>query len=171
MDSLFPLYGDALSPCGQITWSKGGIGCVRHALRIGAAFWVTMQPSVFLALATPLVAPRSSLKWLASQVDIGETLCPPSLEVWFPRSNAEPLVTRHDGRHRATLAAVLTQNAVMPVLLRLTGPACSNNAEAFLALARRGMRAQCSRSTVMGPLFGNDIAEDGKLTGSGIPPP
>ena len=169
MDNLFPTWGDTTSACGSIIWSRTGIGCPRTT-HDGPALWVTMRPSMFLRLASPLPVPRESLGWLRMQAAQGHTLCPPSLRCHVPMGSGIPLVTWHDGRHRATLAQSLLDDGPIPVRLLLAGPGTSQ-AMATGTLVRRGMRAQRTALHVAGPLFEDEFEEDEGQFRSGVPPP
>jgi hypothetical protein len=170
MDSQFPMFGDTVSPCGRLTWSRVGIGSGGKTAG-GRGIWVSMRPSVFLALATPLPAPRDSLVWLHAQVAAGEPLCPPVLDAWFGQSRTVAAVGRHDGRHRTTLALGLLHDAPIPVLLRLQGNFADGSAGAIAARVRPGMLSQKATKLVPGPLFGEEVSEDDGLFRSGAPPP
>lgn len=171
MDSLFPIWGDAPSLCGSMTWSRTGIGAGRSGRGVHLSVWVAMRPSAFLALSTPLTTPRGSLAWLRDQVAAGRAIHPPGLEVWLPPRSGMPCVVRHDGRHRTTLARELLNEAEIPVLIGLLGPGTSDGLQAILHRSRRAMVAQRGRLVVDGPLFGEEAEEDDLRLLTGIPPP
>jgi hypothetical protein len=117
---------------------------------------VLMRPSIFLMLATPLPAPRTSLTWIRAQITAGEAICPPMLRLWLPSArNGVPAVTAHDGRHRALALRDLAQDAHVPVRIELPGLSPDENVPAWaIAAVRRRAKAQGgARQIVAGPLF------------------
>ena len=171
MDSLFPLWGDAPSPCGSMTWSRSGIGSGRPGYDAEASLWVAMRPSIFLALATPLPAPRASLTWLRNQVAAGAVIHPPVLDVWCSGGADLPAVVRHDGRHRTMVARDVLDDGLMPVLIGLFGPGARAGWIPVMKRARLGMRAQRGPAVLAAPLFEREAVEDGLQPITGIPPP
>lgn len=153
-----------------------GIGRPAPARGRGPAdAWLSMRPSAFLALATPLHRPRGSLAWLGERIRAGEAIHPATLRVWT--GGAVPAVVGHDGRHR--MAAVLAEagDAEVPVGLEWADGDAEDMPAALVALMRRGMRAQGGRAAVGGPLFGaallggRRLPEEDRLPATGIPPP
>lgn len=114
--------------------------------------FVALRPSAFLALATPLQAPRPSLGWLRERMAGGSTVCPASLSVWLSPTG-QGTVTAHDGRHRMMAVLELVGDLPVPVILRLVNGETANMGGAELTWLARGMRSQRGRRTVPGPLF------------------
>jgi hypothetical protein len=170
MDSLFPIFGSSLSLCGKIEWSISGIGSGSGCMPGCNGYWVMMHPSVFLMLATPLAQPRPSLEWIHSQISAGYPMCPPSLDVIDFARGRPPAVLRHDGRHRTMAAAEVCGDSPIPVRVYIRGGHSGLGSRSVLARARVGLKSQRGIRFVGGPIFGEDIAEDGTIT-TGVPPP
>lgn len=147
-----------------IIFDPGGIGARAAAKpgQEGAELVVAMRPSTFLALATPLPAPRPSLAWITAQLRAGRAICPPGLRVWLPADWAgTPAVTMHDGRHRATAVHALAGDVEVPVRIAL--PGLDSDAEVprwAVDAMRQGMWSQGGQRTIVpGPLFGATSAD------------
>ena len=146
-----------------ITFDPGGIGARRAPTRAGpcADLLVAMRPGTFLALASPLPAPRPSLAWITAQLATGRSVSPPMLRVWLPpRPGGTPAVVAHDGRHRALALRAIMGEVLIPVQIEL--PTLDPDEEASswaIAAMCSGMRAQGgARPVVPGPLF--EVASD-----------
>ncbi len=134
--------------------AAAGIGCPRPRRAADASdVYVAMRPSIFLQLASPLIQPRPSLRWLQNQIAAGRSICPPSLGIHLPGGRSATVV-RHDGRHRATIMREWTCDAEMPVQIDLLNGQVDDLTDAVVARLRAGMRRQKDGLLIAGPLFG-----------------
>ncbi len=133
------------------------------------ALWVSMRPSVFLAIATPLPRPRPSLDWLRDRIDGGGAIAP--AELVFDAHLSVPLALSHEGRHRMTTLGERLHDRPVPVRLRLHGMSDFDLDDRLIGRLRSGARSQRGRTFVEGPLFEDAEVDLGGRPTSGVPPP
>ena len=151
-----------------IVFDRSGIGATARSSH-DAALWVAMRPSVFLAIATPLPQPRSSLGWLRGRLEDGQAIAP--AELHFDVDVKVPLALAHEGRHRMTALGERMPDRAVPVRLSFRGLLDGDVDEAFIARIRNGTKSQRGRSYVEGPLFDDAEIDLGGPWTSGVPPP
>lgn len=166
----FPTFGTVLVH-GVAFDARRGIGSgFRPARAHEAEAYVAMRPSAFLALSTPLPAPRPSLGWLSGRIADGAAICPAALRVWLPPSGV-PAVLAHDGRHRMTALLAALGDVEVPVRLAVADHDDDDLTPAVMAALRSGMRSQRGGPFRVGPLFGRSSAEEDGIVAFGLPPP
>ncbi|NTF23559.1 hypothetical protein G6L37_34880 [Agrobacterium rubi] len=152
----------------DVMLDRNSVGSTRRS-EGDAALWVTMRPSVFLSIATPLPRPRPSLEWLRARLDDGEAICP--AELVFDARLRIPLALSHEGRHRMTALGERLADRPVPVRLRIKDMIDSELDAGLIARLRSGARSQRGRTFVDGPLFENAEVDLGGRPASGVPPP
>jgi hypothetical protein len=158
---LFPVEWD------DVAFDRAGIGATARTSN-EASLWVAMRPSVFLAIATPLPAPRASLDWLRRQIDAGRAIAPAELR--FSLLGSVPLAVSHEGRHRMTALRDRLCDRTVPVRLSFSGMSDHELDDRFVSVVRAGVKSQRGRSAVEGPLFGEAEIDEGGRYRSGVPP-
>jgi hypothetical protein len=161
----FPHHSAVL--IGDVRFDRNGIGLTGRSIN-EAALWVLMRPSIFLALATPLPAPRMSLRWLKDQIDVGCAIAPAELRV---RVQSAPVALAHEGRHRMTDLLHRLDDRPVPVRISLQHTEESEINHGLIERLRKRMRSQRGREIIEGPLFGEAEIDLGGVRNSGIPPP
>ena len=158
----FPVLWDG------VTFDRTSVGSTARS-SMDAALWVSMRPSVFLALATPLPCPRSSLDWMRARLNDDEAIAP--AELVFDAGLRVPLALSHEGRHRMTALKERLQDRPVPVRICLRGMSDFDIENSMIERLRSGARSQRGRSFVEGPLFEDAEIDLGGLHLSGVPPP
>lgn len=151
-----------------IFFDRNAIGCIDHSFNEGAV-WTLMRPSIFLAIATPLPAPRASLDWLTSQINAGQAIAPAELRIRV--ASGDPLAVSHEGRHRMTALLSIVEDRHVPVRIALQDHYEEDITSSVIEKLRRRVRSQKGRSVVEGPLFEEAEIDLGGLPSSGVPPP
>lgn len=162
----FPQF--AAVAIGDIVFDRNAIGRV-YSRSSSAALWVAMRPSIFLALASPLPAPRASLQWLTERLDEGSSIAPAELMIRF--GSRVPAVVSHEGRHRMTIIRDHLDDRTVPVRMIIQHIDEANVDTVFVDRLRRRMQTQRGHKIVEGPLFEEAETDVGGGPFSGIPPP
>lgn len=152
----------------DVVFCRDGIGAIGRPSS-DAALWVSMRPSVFLSIATPLAVPRASLEWLGTRIDDGAAIAPAELR--FDTTPRMPLTLSHEGRHRMTALRARFEDRPVPVRLSFQRVQDHEVDRAFVDRVRSGVRSQRGRTLVEGPLFDDGELDVGDRWRHGIPPP
>jgi hypothetical protein len=164
--TVFPHF--AVTYIDDVCFDRNGIGLTpRHFDE--AAIWVQMRPSVFLSIASPLDAPRTSLNWLKTRLDAGESIAPAELRIRV-QSNISMAIS-HEGRHRMTNLRSRLSDCLVPVRISLQHVSEDAVSEKLIARLRQRLRSQRGRDVIEGPVFEDAEIDMGGLRNSGVPPP
>jgi hypothetical protein len=151
----------------DVIFDRAGIGATARSSS-SAAIWVSMRPSVFLSIATPLPAPRASLGWLRGRIEEGERIAPPELN--FIITGSMPLAISHEGRHRMTALRARLHDRPVPVRLSFQTTNDNDLNDEFIGWVRRAVKSQRGHTVVHGPIFGDAEVDLGGRWTSGVPP-
>lgn len=152
----------------DVTFDRAAVGATPRTSN-EAAMWVAMRPSVFLAIATPLPVPRSSLEWIRDRLDRGGAIAPAELRLDV--SGRLPLALSHEGRHRMTALRERWNDRVVPVRIAFAKTEDDFVDPCLIRRVRECTKSQRGRSVVSGPLFEDAELDVGGLPRSGVPPP
>jgi hypothetical protein len=152
----------------DVLFDRTSVGSTARSAR-DAALWVSMRPSVFLGIATPLPRPRPSLDWLRDRIDGGGAIAP--AELVFDAHLRVPLALSHEGRHRMTALGERLRDRPVPVRICLRGMSDYEVDDRLVGHLRSGARSQRGRTFVAGPLFEDAEVDLGGRPTSGVPPP
>lgn len=152
----------------DVMFDRTSVGSTARSAK-DAALWVSMRPSVFLSIATPLPRPRPSLDWIRDRIDAGGSIAP--AELVFDVHLRVPLALSHEGRHRMTALMEKLEDRHVPVRLCLSGMSDFDLDDRLVARLRSGARSQRGRTFVAGPLFEDAEVDLGGRPTSGVPPP
>lgn len=151
----------------DVIFDRAGIGATARSSN-SAALWVSMRPSAFLSIATPLPVPRASLDWLRGRIEDGDGIAP--AELHFNVTGSMPLALSHEGRHRMTALRERLNDRPVPVRLSFQSVTEHDLDHGYIEWVRRAVKSQRGRSVVDGPIFGEAEIDLGGRWPSGVPP-